>query len=1192
VTKVASSFNKSLTLNYDSAGLRLTSVNDGTRTVSYNYNAAGDLTNVVDAGGFTWFMGYDGNHGLTSVTDPDGTLTMSNYYNTQYQVTNQISGVQQPWTYYVTGKETIEQDPNGNQTTYFYDDQGRTISVQTADGAQTYTSYDGQDHVIQTVDARGVTNQFQYDGNQNLISATNAVGTLQQRVTAMVYDSQFQLVAVTNAVGTTIEQATTYDYNPTHHVKTIIDPTGTQQNFTYQNGLRQSFSVVSAAGATLNSGAYTYDNTYGYMNTAFLLDSGTTTYHHDTIGNLVSMTDPLGNPTTFTYDGRRLLKTATDAKGGVMSRSYYKTGLLQTEINPRGFTNTYTWTPVYKVSTVAMPDGRSVSNVYDAANRLIATRNGQYWTTNQLDAVGRVTNTVFGANRHRFTYDANGNTLTVRDALSNLTSNQYDALNQLTWQQLPIGQQQFVYDPLGRVTTLVDALTHPWQSEYDPMGRLTRRTRPSTAYEQYGYDGQGNRTSFVSADTHSTHFTFDAQSRLKQVNIDPGWVTTYNYDAAGNLKSRQDALNRTNNFYYDTLNRLTNTVYADGAQESLSYDANSNITTARTSQSTIILSYDNSDRLSSVSGQVNSASWSVAYGYDANGNTTNIVYPGGLSVAYAFDEQDRVHTVSWNSNTATFTYNDAGQLTVLAYPNGVTATYGYDGMGRMTSLQYTKGSDLVARTITRNALGYKTQENINAGLSPSPTTTRVKHQSYDTADRLQTSTDQQGITTTYTSDANGNLNWISSSQRLVSYTWDCADRLVTITNWFGGATNVTGFLYDAMGYRLGRTGAAPTYFVLNYRAGLKNVLAQLDLTGGLARRYIWGPSGLICQIEPSGTNHYVHADDQGSTLAMTDDNGNVTDQFAYTPYGELTAQTGTTGTPYQWLGGLGVRKEGTNTYAMQRRFYSFEQKRFLSADPSGVDSFPNLYAYGNVNPGFYTDPYGLSAEGSGSVRMAGLGRAGLGGLALWGAIGLSQFTPAGWAADAALVGGILFTAPNISAGLTQTVTGSPVKPYTVSVLEQVPGFDEDIAENINSFGLVGLSMFGTLPRNPQSTQPSPAPAASSSVQFSVADVKAAIARLEARGVQVSEVQSSIDPNQVIAIAKSMQSGSFQNQLMDSPVIMEQASQAILAGTHRTIAAEMTGFNLNVNVVSTAVSPVPLTSVPLRSGRVNPVIRTW
>jgi hypothetical protein len=70
----------------------------------------------------------------------------------------------------------------------------------------------------------------------------------------------------------------------------------------------------------------------------------------------------------------------------------------------------------------------------------------------------------------------------------------------------------------------------------------------------------------------------------------------------------------------------------------------------------------------------------------------------------------------------------------------------------------------------------------------------------------------------------------------------------------------------------------------------------------------------------------------------------------------------------------------------------------------------------------------------------------------------------------------------------------------------------------------------------------------------------------------------------------MKSGVFQNGLMDSPVIFDPESSAFLAGNHRVIAGEMTGFNLEVNSVPNSVaSPVPFSSVPLQTGRVNPAI---
>ncbi len=557
-------------------------------------------------------------------------------------------------------------------------------------------------------------------------------------------------------------------------------------------------------------------------------------------------------------------------------------------------------------------------------------------------------------------------------------------------------------------------------------------------------------------------------------------------------------MTRTTRLAYDGANRLTNTVYADNSFERLGYDANSNVTTSQTAQSTIIFGYDNCDRLTSVTGHVNGVTWGIGFGYDVDGNVTSIVYPGNNHVWYGYDQQDRLTNVLvWTGKQTFFGYDNDGRLTGIAYPNGTSATFGYDSENRVTSFYHAPsggGNHFVDRAITRNAVGYKFQENINAGLNPVPTVKKSKQQTFDLADRLLTSTDQQGNVTTNSFNADGDLLSVTSPTSTVSYGWDCADRLTAITN---GAA-VTTFLYDAQGNRIGRiSGNVTNYFVLNYRAGLKNMLAEVDGNGLPVHYYVWGPNGLVCQIEYDGsTTHYFHADEQGNTLALTDGNGNVSDQFAYTPYGELTAHSGPTSTPYQWLGGVAVRADDTPiVYAMQRRFYSADQKRFLSADPAGIDSFPNLYAYGNGNPAFFADPYGLGSEavqGAGAIRVAGLGQAGLGTLALGGAWVASQATPIGWVSDAILVGGAVLAADNISAGLVQTVTGTSTTPMAVTGMENL-GLDQEQAQGVNTVALATLSMGLTLPAT-QQNQPSPVPSVNAAVNASV-EVNPATLRL-------------------------------------------------------------------------------------------------
>ena len=153
------------------------------------------------------------------------------------------------------------------------------------------------------------------------------------------------------------------------------------------------------------------------------------------------------------------------------------------------------------------------------------------------------------------------------------------------------------------------------------------------------------------------------------------------------------------------------------------------------------------------------------------------------------------------------------------------------------------------------------------------------------------------------------------------------------------------------------------YFVVDYAGALKRPLAETDASGNITRYYVWAGFQLLAHIEANGTVRYYHGDELGSTLALTDEAGTTTDQFAYAPYGELLSRTGTNSTAFLWLGGYGVYYDSTaNLHLTLHRAYSAEQKRFISPDPMGIDGGVNLYAYGDLNPLAFIDPYGLYSD--------------------------------------------------------------------------------------------------------------------------------------------------------------------------------------------------------------------------------------
>jgi RHS repeat-associated protein len=92
---------------------------------------------------------------------------------------------------------------------------------------------------------------------------------------------------------------------------------------------------------------------------------------------------------------------------------------------------------------------------------------------------------------------------------------------------------------------------------------------------------------------------------------------------------------------------------------------------------------------------------------------------------------------------------------------------------------------------------------------------------------------------------------------------------------------------------------------------------------------------------------------------LTDTNSAATDAWFYAPYGSVLNRTGSTDTPFQWLGGHGVRTEACGLHFMRYRYYNAGLKRFVSADPIGLAGGGNLYWYANGNPLALMDFLGL-----------------------------------------------------------------------------------------------------------------------------------------------------------------------------------------------------------------------------------------
>jgi len=427
---------------------------------------------------------------------------------------------------------------------------------------------------------------------------------------------------------------------------------------------------------------------------------------------------------------------------------------------------------------------------------------------------------------------------------------------------------------------------------------------------------------------------------------------------------RHRFLNGDTRYTYDALNRLVSrSVPSVPSVDRFSYDAVGNLLTASNETARLAFSYDAMNRLVSSETRVAGQVFGVSYAYDLGGLCTNVVYPGGRAVRYGYDADGRVtHVSDWLGHTWAFTRDAAGRLTALSCPNGVTGAWTYDANHAVASWSWSAcGSPFAGRVITRDEAGIKTKEQVTAGLFPNPQNPRRAINTFDAADRLVSATVAAGTNTyaeTYLYDLNGALTNKQSAIGNERYEYDCAGRLSYLQLLNPNSSLL--LAYDAIGNRIV---CGDRIWITDHADPRKRPLIEADVDGVPVRYFVWGGGMLLAVVEADGTMRYCHSDEQGSIVALTDGNGDVTDQFCYGPYGADWGRTGTNSIPFRWLGSHGVFNVGGSALHLTRyRAYDASLCRFLSSDPLGLGGGPNLYAYCVGNPLAYIDPLGLGAE--------------------------------------------------------------------------------------------------------------------------------------------------------------------------------------------------------------------------------------
>ena len=907
---------RALTFTYTGMPPRLTAVADSTgRSVAYGFTTNGgqmDLTAVTDAENQTHTFQYDTNHQILAVKDAANLLVTTNVYDAFGRVVTQLTegDPNKTWRLYWSGFENVEQDPAGGQRRYYYDEKHRSTAMEDALGNVARMVYDGQDHTLMTVSPLNETNRSEYDGNHNLLRAVDPLGFTNR----FYYDSQQRLTRSEDARGVTNR----FGYNSQHSLTGSTNGAGDWATSVY-NADGTLASRADPGGTT----GYGYD-TFGQVSSVTYPGGlGGESFANHPRGDVTSHTNARGFVTSFQYNQRRQLTNAIAPTNLTARVVFDAVGNAQSATDARGFTSSHTWSATQKLLATTLPGTPQgvpvITNVYDQRD----------WLARTLDPLQQAT------------------VVTNDDAqrARSLT----DPLNRTT---------QFGYDADGRPLAVTNAAQEVTRQTYNARGERVQTLTPALTTIASGYDAAGNQITLTNRNGKQWQFQFDAANRLTNTLTPLNRQTTVTYDQRGLVSTVREPSGQTITNLYDAKGRLLNIVDAVRNTE-FRYDANNNVTNLVESGKTNAWTFDAYDRASSYRDADGNL---IQYRYDANGNLTNLIYPGSRVVAYAYDSLNRLTNVTdWANRQTRIEYDLASQVKKITRPNGTERTMDYDAAGQTTNIWERTGDGTPIALFKLNWNSAARVEWEFAAPLPHAYTPPSRAMTFDEDNRLATF-NGNGVAM----DADGNLTGGPlTNYAFAAYTYDPRNRQ---TGTFFSATVKHSYGYEPAGQRTALTDLATgevTRFVVNPNAPLSQVL--LRVRGGVTNYYIYG-LGLQYEITETATSTNTltyHYDFRGSTIALTDSTGTVTDRIEYSPYATTTYRSGTNDTPFLYNGRYGVQTDPNTLLYMRARFYNPYLCRFLNADPSGFGGGLNLYAYADGNPISMMDPFGLGAAAIG-----------------------------------------------------------------------------------------------------------------------------------------------------------------------------------------------------------------------------------
>ena len=711
------------------AGAR-TEVDDavGNQHVWYNDPHGNILTEIQDYGAvphlnITSTNTYDGQSDLLSATKPEGNSVAYTY-----------DALLNPLTVTANPKPGFNQAPLAKTLTYV----APVATLPEFEEVQTATDYQGNLYTFSHNSSTGTlssqaapavpkpgaavsspTTTYTYTTIGLPITVTDAEG----RVTHFAYDPTFgdQVTTMTVDYGR-LNLTSSLTYNTAGDVATSTDADGHVTTNTYDN-LRRLVETDGALAGVVTKYTYYPD---GQMHAlARQLTAGTfetTQYSYTLEDQLSTVTDPLGNTVTTTYDADDRKQTVTTQVSATQNRqrTYTYDALSRlyqvsdtTAGSPGTPLETHSYSPNSNPLSFTDANGHAMSYAYDGFDRLIQT-------------------TYPDGGSEKYTYDPNGDVLQKTARSGQTITYTYDALRRMASKNGANetgGQVTYGYDYTGLILQAVDGTSaNPYQIGYDTAGRASGFTDQQGRNTQVRYDGVGNRTRLQwpagtnGAGSYFVTYSYDALNRVTEIDS--------NGSASAPLAKYQ----------WDALSRPTLITHGDGTTDSYSqYDAADNLLTLAetfTGGSSVSFQYgwfknhqrqsvsvsNNAFQYSPSVGTVSYSPADVDNGYAAVGGV-NLTYDGNHNLTYdgfntlGYDVENRlIQAQNSRSGSSQYFYDPMGHRNQKSV-NGVTTQFvlvgseeiaDYSGAGtpQVLTVRGVGGSPVASIAVSSGAVAY------------------------------------------------------------------------------------------------------------------------------------------------------------------------------------------------------------------------------------------------------------------------------------------------------------------------------------------------------------------------------------------------------------------------------------------------------------------------------------------------------